>query len=145
MPTYNKAEYLRLTLTGFDMQTYTSFEIVIVDDGSTDHTRDVIESFAGIFNIRALHQPNMGRSASRNAALDAATGHIWVFNDDDRIPDADFLQAHVTCLNDTPNAISIGSKQEVITIFDPMMRLLWDQNIRDFVRRNPTFLNRHRE
>ena len=140
MPTYNKAEYLRLTLTGFQMQTYTSFEIVVVDDGSTDHTREVIESFAEVLNIRAVHQKNSGRSASRNAALATAKGEIWVFNDDDRIPDQDFLQAHVACLQENPNAISIGYKKEIITIFDPMMLLLWDQKIREFVRRNPTFL-----
>ena len=119
MPTYNKAEYLRLTLTGFQMQTYTSFEIVVVDDGSTDHTREVIESFAEVLNIRAVHQKNSGRSASRNAALATAKGEIWVFNDDDRIPDQDFLQAHVACLQENPNAISIGYKKEIIIFLIP--------------------------
>ena len=141
MPTYNKAEYLRLTLAGFTLQTYALFELVIVDDGSSDHTKEVIEAFKEVLTIRVIHQSNSGRSVARNAALDVAQGKIWVFNDDDRIPDPDFIRAHVTRLEQTPNALSIGFKKEVITIFDPAMLLLWDQKLRDYVRRNPAFMN----
>lgn len=141
MPTYNKAEYLRLTLTGFTLQSYTAFELVIVDDGSSDHTKQVIESFKDSLTIRAIHQPNSGRSVARNVALDAAQGQMWVFNDDDRIPVPDFLAAHVKCLEKNPEAISIGFKKEIITLFDPQMLLLWDQKLREFVQRNPVFMD----
>lgn len=141
MPTFNKAEYLRLTLVGFTLQSYTTFELIIVDDGSSDHTKQVIESFKDVLTIRAIHQPNSGRSAARNVALDAARGQIWVFNDDDRIPTPNFLYAHVKCLEDNPDAISIGYKQEILTLFDPDMLLLWDQSLRDFVQRNPEFID----
>ncbi|MCC3378202.1 glycosyltransferase family 2 protein [Paenibacillus farraposensis] len=53
MPTYNKAEYLELTLASFSGQQHNNFEIIIIDDGSTDHTAKVVQKYKNklIFNI----------------------------------------------------------------------------------------------
>ena len=115
MPTFNKAQYLELTLTGFTLQTYTDFEIILVDDGSTDHTRQVAESFSANMNVKYIYQDNAGRSNARNRALDKANGEILVFNDDDRIPVPEFLQAHVDRLGTGEKLLSVGNKSEIIT------------------------------
>lgn len=94
MPTFNRAEYLELTLEGYARQTLDDFELVIVNDGGDDHTDDVIRAYSSRLAITYIRQENMGRSAARNIALARAKGEIWVFNDDDRIPTPGFLEAH---------------------------------------------------
>jgi len=140
MPAYNRAHHLELTLVGYTLQTYKDFEIIVVDDGSTDETRQVAESFSDTLNLRYLYQPNSGRSRARNRALDEAVGEVLIFNDHDRIPGPDFLQAHLNRLQSNQKRISVGQKQEVISFVSKDLDLLWDDRLRDFIRRNPAFL-----
>jgi glycosyltransferase involved in cell wall biosynthesis len=87
IPCYNQAEYLGEAIESVQAQTYRSFEIVVVDDGSTDATAAVAGRYPG---VRLLRQPNAGLSAARNAGLALARGDRLVFLDaDDRLlPDA---------------------------------------------------------
>lgn len=94
IPTYNKAPFLDLTLASYVHQTYKNFELVLVDDGSTDDTREVVERHQPSLNLKYLHQPNRGRAAARNTAIRQATGDILVFADDDRLASPEFLAAH---------------------------------------------------
>ena len=64
IPTYNRRDYLRLTLDSVFAQTFTDYEVVVVDDGSTDGTRQMLDD-AG-YDLRYERQTNAGDAAARN-------------------------------------------------------------------------------
>ena len=75
VPAFNAARTLPETLRSLLAQTFTDFEIVVVDDGSTDRTVAVARSFADR-RIRIVQQPNRGLPGARNSGIDAARGDI---------------------------------------------------------------------
>ena len=91
--TYNRAEYLRESLNSVLCQTMQDFEIVIVDDGSTDDTRAVVESFHDE-RIRYFYQDNSGISVARNRAADESKGFYTVVHDDDDLMTPWRLEKH---------------------------------------------------
>lgn len=80
--TFNRSAYLRDSINSVLAQTFQDFEIVIVDDGSTDDTADVVESF-GDSRIRYFFQKNSGISKARNRAADESRGFYTAVHDDD--------------------------------------------------------------
>ena len=78
IPTYNRAHLLKDAIQSVLVQTFTDFEIIIVDDGSTDDTRELINSFDDP-RIRYVKQENAGVSAARNRAMELATGELIAF------------------------------------------------------------------
>ena len=89
IPTFNRKDYLKETLESVFAQTYRDFEVVIVDDGSTDGTGDLIKN-AGLKNLRYYWQENAGDAAARNKLIKLAQGEFIVFIDSDDLlmPDA---------------------------------------------------------
>ena len=89
IPTFNRKDYLRETLDSIFSQTYKDYEIVIVDDGSTDSTTDMIRN-AGYKNLTYHWQENAGDAAARNKLIELAAGHYIAFIDSDDLlmPDA---------------------------------------------------------
>lgn len=116
MPTYNKCKFLELTLEGFAQQSYQDFEIVIVDDGSIDQTKEVVDSYSDRLKIVYFYQSNKGRAKARNKALELSTGDFVVFCDDDRIPSKKFLEKHIAILESNEKIVTIGNKKEIISI-----------------------------
>lgn len=88
IPTYNRKEYLKETLASIFAQTYCDYEIVIVDDGSTDGTEQMLKE-AG-HNIRYHWQENRGDATARNKLIELAQGRYITFIDSDDLlmPDA---------------------------------------------------------
>jgi glycosyltransferase involved in cell wall biosynthesis len=84
IPTYNSAKYLSETLQSVFSQTYRNIEIVVVDDGSTDNTREIINSFS-LPEIKYIYQENSGGPASpRNKGILASEGrYLAIFDSDD--------------------------------------------------------------
>lgn len=83
IPCYNQARFLGDAIESVLAQTYRDFEIVVVDDGSTDNTAEVAARYAGIHYLR---QKNQGVEAARNAGLGESSGEYLVFLDaDDRL------------------------------------------------------------
>ena len=80
IPTYNGEKYLGEALASVEAQTYPGIEVIVVDDGSTDASAAIAESFAGATVIR---QPNQGVSAARNRGIAEATGELLAFLDQD--------------------------------------------------------------
>ena len=85
IPTYNRAERLKRALESVFNQTFTDFEIIVVDDGSQDNTEEVIKNMQNP-RIRFIKHPrNLGVSAARNTGIKAATGKFIAFLDSDDI------------------------------------------------------------
>lgn len=97
MPTFNKRERLVLALTSLINQTCPRdrFEVVLVDDGSTDGAAAMVQSTQWPFSIRVLRQENRGRSAARNRGIDECSGDLLVFTDDDLLLSPEFIESHV--------------------------------------------------
>ena len=82
MPVYNKCSVVRRAVLSVLNQTVPDFEIVIVDDGSTDGSADVIRTFSDR-RIRIVEQPNAGEGAARNTGIHASTTDLVAFCDAD--------------------------------------------------------------
>lgn len=97
IPCYNYAHTLSETLNSIKAQTLSRWEAIIVNDGSSDNTREVIESFT-LSDARfiGLHQENKGVSAARNAGIQAAKGTYVMFLDADDLITPRKLEAHKT-------------------------------------------------
>ena len=85
IPTYNRAALLPRALESVIAQTFLDWEIVLVDDGSTDETESVAADYANRLGSRFIHlrQDNAGSSAARNRGIDAARGEFIAFLDSD--------------------------------------------------------------
>ncbi|MDZ4845176.1 MAG: glycosyltransferase family 2 protein [Chitinophagales bacterium] len=82
IPTYNRAAQLHLPIESILKQTFTSWELIIVDDGSTDNTKEIVAAYQDP-RIRYIYQQNMERSAARNNGIAHAQGQYVCFLDSD--------------------------------------------------------------
>jgi len=100
VPTYNAAGFLAEAIESIRWQTYQPVEIIVVDDGSTDDTAEVVRGLGG--EIRYVEQANAGPAAARNRGLELAQGELIAFLDaDDRWP-RDKLEIQVPRLLGNP-------------------------------------------
>lgn len=94
--TYNRASLLQGTLESLCHQTLdrSAFEVMVVDDGSTDATHDAVRAFESRLNLRYAYQRNSGLASARNHALFMSQGDIVVLLDDDDTAAPNLLQEH---------------------------------------------------
>lgn len=83
IPNYNYGRYLAETLESVFAQTLSPHEVIVIDDGSTDNTSEVLSSYGE--RIRVIHQQNRGVAAARNAGVELASGELVAFLDADDI------------------------------------------------------------
>ncbi|HIE15135.1 TPA: glycosyltransferase [Candidatus Bathyarchaeota archaeon] len=116
MPTFNKRRFLELTLTSFFNQIYpvNKYEVILIDDGSTDDTDDFLAQLNPPFTLRKITQENKGRSAARNTGILAAEGEIIIFCDDDMIVEPTFIEEHLKC-HEEPNYAVAGLRREIVS------------------------------
>jgi len=81
IPTYNRADFIEDAIESVLCQTYKDFEIIIVDDGSTDNTKDVLQKYHN--KIRYIYKNNGGEASARNAGIKNAQGAYIAFLDSD--------------------------------------------------------------
>jgi len=86
--TYNGSATLRRCLESLTQMTYPNYEVIVVDDGSTDNTREIAAAFDG---VKLVSTRNQGLSAGRNVGLEHATGEIVAYTDDDCFAEQDWL------------------------------------------------------
>ncbi|MGB3514309.1 MAG: glycosyltransferase [Microcoleaceae cyanobacterium] len=99
--TYNNAHYILEAIASIFHQTYTSYEIIIIDDGSTDNTRQVLAPY--LDKIRYVYQENKGVSHARNLGLEMARGEFISFLDADDFFLPDKLAKQVACFDARPS------------------------------------------
>lgn len=81
IPTYNRAHFLRECIGSVLVQSFRDFEVIVVDDGSTDDTRRIVSGFP----VRYIYQENGGAPAARNKGLRLARGEYIIFLDSDDV------------------------------------------------------------
>jgi glycosyltransferase involved in cell wall biosynthesis len=83
IPTYNRAHLINRAIRSVLNQTYPHFELIVVDDGSTDNTEEVVKGFQDSRIVYLRHDTNRGGSAARNTGIKAARGEYIAFQDSD--------------------------------------------------------------
>lgn len=83
IPTYNRAHLIGRAIRSVLNQTFSHYELIVVDDGSTDNTEEVVKSFRDSRISFIRHERNRGVSAARNTGINAAQGEYIAFNDSD--------------------------------------------------------------
>jgi O-antigen biosynthesis protein len=89
--TYNGHRTILDSLEGLSRLRYPNFEVIVVDDGSVTPIAPLVEPYAELYGFRTIRTPNRGLSAARNVGMEAATGEIVAYLDDDAYPDPDWL------------------------------------------------------
>ena len=116
IPTYNRAEMIVECLESVFTQTFTDYEVIVVDDGSTDNTEEVLNSY--LDRLIYIKQENMGNAGARNKGIERASGEIIAFNDSDDLWLSDKLERQLKYLDEHPdvdmvcgNGIFFGSSK----------------------------------
>ncbi|MFA5359475.1 MAG: glycosyltransferase family A protein [Patescibacteria group bacterium] len=106
IPVYNQAEHLANCLASIKKQTYDNYEIIIINDGSTDNIIKIIEKFKKIFGLKLSYfdQENRGANAARNRGAKLAKGEYIIFCDADVVMESTMLELMLKTLKDNPNA-----------------------------------------
>lgn len=102
IPTYNQSAYLKDALASALSQTYRDYEVVVVNDGSTDDTEAVVQRIGG--DVRYIFQQNQGLAGARNTGIRAAQGEYIALLDSDDIWDATFLERMMALAQRAPGA-----------------------------------------
>ena len=101
IPVYNNESYLRPTLQSVLAQTYPDFEVLAVDDGSTDGSLAICQEFAQKDRrLRIIHKENGGVSSARNRGIEEAVGKYIAFVDGDDCIDPEMYTTMITILQD---------------------------------------------
>ena len=92
VPAYNVEKYIKTCLDSLINQTYSNFEIIVINDGSTDQTEKILNEYESNPKIRIFSQKNGGLSAARNQGLNLANGELVCFIDSDDSVKSDYLE-----------------------------------------------------
>jgi glycosyltransferase involved in cell wall biosynthesis len=115
--TRNRAEQLRRTLesaTAIDAPSGLSWELLVVDNGSSDQTPQAVESFIGRLPIRRVSEPKAGLSNARNRGVSEAKGAYICWTDDDVLIDRNWLAAYADAFVRHPEAAYFGGPIELV-------------------------------
>jgi len=113
MPAYNAEKYLREAIDSILAQTYTDFELIIINDGSTDSTKEVIHSYSDPRIIYIENERNSGICITLNKGLDASRGRYIVRMDSDDISVPERLEVQVRYMDANPDIGASGSDIEI--------------------------------
>ena len=101
VPVYQAEAYLEETLRCILGQTYTDFELLLVDDGASDRSPEICDTYAAKdTRVRVFHRTNAGASEARNFGIREARGKYLAFVDADDLVDADFLEQLIACFEE---------------------------------------------
>lgn len=114
IPTYNHRDYVLATLESVFAQTFTDYEVIVVNDGSPDDTAEVLKPYVKSGRIRYIEQRNQGQAAARNRGLGEASGEFFALLDDDDVWPADKLDWQVSYLTERKSCSVVGGRMQYI-------------------------------
>jgi len=127
---YNRIEYLKLVLAGFERQTEKDFELIIADDGSKEDVVKEIELIASnyAFRIKHIWHPDKGFRKNKilNQAILASSSDYLIFIDSDCVPHSKFVEEH---LNEKQENIVLTGRR--VNLSRKLTKLLTEENVRD--------------
>ncbi|MBL0309834.1 MAG: glycosyltransferase family 2 protein [Bacteroidetes bacterium] len=126
-PTYNRAHLIGRTIESVIQQSFTDWELIIIDDGSTDNTKEVVSKYVDT-RLKYFWQENLERSAARNNGIEKATGEFICFLDSDDI----WRSHHLETLNQ-----AIGQNQNKPGLYFTGMCWNFPDRKQDVVFENP--------
>ncbi len=143
MSTFNTGKYIRQAIDSIVNQTYQDFELIIVDDGSTDNTRHIVNKYCAQHpqKIQYIYQDNAGSSKARNVGIKASRGEYIAILDSDDISLPQRLQKQVEFLDQNPDIALLGTggwiineQNQILTTF----KILTDSQMikKQLIRRN---------
>ncbi len=100
IPTYNRASFLKEAIESVLNQEYSNYELIIIDDGSIDNTKEIIKLFEG--KLKYYYQPHKGVSPARNAGLKLAQGNFIAFLDSDDLWKKEKLKVQMEFMKSHP-------------------------------------------
>lgn len=112
LPTYNGPKYIAEAVESILAQTFGDLELIIIDDGSTDETPDVVRRYTDR-RIRLYTQPNMGLAGTLNRGIALASGKYIARQDQDDRSLPDRLRKQVAYLDDNPDCALVGTWAEI--------------------------------
>jgi glycosyltransferase involved in cell wall biosynthesis len=125
IPTYNCSRYLGRAIDSVCAQTYKDYEILIVDDGSTDDTKDVAMQYGR--KLTYLYQQNRGVSAARNHAISKASGELLAYLDADDVWYSEKLERQVAFLDAHQECGMVHSEISVINEQDEILHVRFNR------------------
>jgi len=114
---HNGERFLRATLATLVQQTHEELEIVVIDDGSTDATAQILSEYQGDARFRIFSQPNQGLVASLNSGLNKANGEFIARIDADDLAHPERLARQFAYLSNHPEVVALGSAVTLIDAF----------------------------
>jgi glycosyltransferase involved in cell wall biosynthesis len=128
MPVYNGQKYLALAIGSILGQTFTDFEFLIIDDGSSDKSLAILNRFAKADSrIRIVSRSNRGVTPTLNEGLALARGDLLARMDADDIAMPDRLEKQLAYLNTHPDCVMVGSRVQLIDPQGSPIRVICDQ------------------
>jgi glycosyltransferase involved in cell wall biosynthesis len=127
IPTYNEEAVIEDCLNSLSKQSLKDFELIIVDDGSTDSTLEKVKTNSSIKNISVLTQNHLGAGAARNLGAKNAKGEILVFVDSDMTFDKNFLKMLIKPIV-SGAAKGTFSKDEIVSNWDKVWARCYNLN-----------------
>ena len=114
MPVFNGARYLRVAIESILQQTFTDFEFLVIDDGSTDNSPEIVSSYNDA-RIRLVRRgKNIGLIATLNEGLELARGDLVARMDADDISYPDRLEKQLAVMRENPRLVLLGSDVDII-------------------------------
>lgn len=127
IPAYNPGKDIIKCLDSLKAQTFTDFEAIIIDDGSTDGSEKICDQYANEdHRFRVIHKQNAGVSAARNQAMDLAQGQWVTFIDSDDWADPEYLENMVASARNNPEADVVVNTKITINEAQPRQWKLAD-------------------
>src|ERR1044071_7624837 len=119
IPTYNRWSYLQMAIDSVLTQTYPNIEIIVVDDGSTDRTAEMLDSYEN--RIQVIHQKNQGGTNARNTGVQISKGDYLTFLDHDDLMFPTKLERQIALFEVDPKLGAVHCRWQYI---DPQGKIL---------------------
>ena len=126
IPTFNRAKLIKDAINSVIGQTYQNFELLIIDDGSTDNTSEVVNSI-GDTRIKYIYQENTGVSRARNNGIENASGEYIAFLDSDDLWHPEKLEKQALVLDQNPDVDIVTNSSQYQTFLNDIIGIKYNR------------------